>query len=87
MYFERNRADYYGFVAKHIRIDRDNYSRTRESDARGCAREPQKIRWRNRADARFTERSYTVPYAKYRSESIKQRYSGIAYAKNLEEQM
>ena len=86
MYFERNRAVYYGSVAKHRRIDRDDYSRTRRPDARAHAREPQKIGRRNRADARFTIRSYTVPYAKYHSESIKHRYR-IAYAKNIEEQM
>ena len=84
MYFERNRADYYEFVAKHIRIDRDNYSRGCRSVARTRARAPQKIRRRNGADARFTVRSYTVPYAKYGSESIKQRYR---IRKDPEEQM
>ena len=75
MYFERNQADYYGFVAKHTRIDHDNYSRGCRH-GRAHARTQQKIRRRKRADARFTVRSYTVPvpYAKYRSESIKQRY-------------
>ncbi len=42
MYFERKRADYYGFVAKHIRIDRDNYSRGRRPYARTRATENQK---------------------------------------------
>jgi hypothetical protein len=28
-FFERNWADYYGFVSKNIKIDNDNHSRTR----------------------------------------------------------
>ncbi len=38
LYVERNWADYYGFVSKHIRKDRDDHSRACKPDARTRAR-------------------------------------------------